>query len=333
MFKLSEQTSLELKSGTFTPSDKYVKLFRDGVKPRWMNFSLPTWLAFVGLHPTVCADMTAYPECDGEKWYEVLNNTQLKISRFNGILYAGFCQTRKGYTNIINLNMDEWKCIESAIATLEWTDVTSDMSTESLPSKKRKTVESTDLKTATADDDELILQRGDGERTVGVGVDVCGGTENHVLQQYQWSLQKRACEPYQRTLQTIPCDVIQMGEWTFLHEKCVASGEAYKAMYTQQGLRTSREPHLVINKRDQILPSAGELLKMTYTYLVRKEAHIIASKKCPGCVFQQEGQNEHMGPGGCLVDDPDLVDFYMKEACTQVSLRRAVDIIRTLCNK
>jgi hypothetical protein len=40
-----------------------------------------------------------------------------------------------------------------------------------------------------------------------------------------------------------------------------------------------------------------------------------------------------MGSRGCLAEVQELVDFYMQQACTQVPLRRAVDVIRKLCDK
>lgn len=112
MFKLSSSTNLQVLQSKFN-SGKYLKLVRIGnqtKKDRWLNFAASTWEAIDAMAQQITRELESlYGSEESEQSFEINGKNILKITKFRGLLYVGFCQVNGEFTNRININADEWK--------------------------------------------------------------------------------------------------------------------------------------------------------------------------------------------------------------------------------
>ena len=308
MFNLSENTKIEIADSSYGDSKKYIKLVRSaaGKKPmRWLNLSTPVWEAFSNITETVTEAAATYPEGDSETRYEVLHNTSVRLSRFMGQLYIGFCQVNKEYTNIINLKLSEWDSLKTQLDDIR--SALMSLNSTTTPKKRRgKPTQKKEKKQKLAPQRDAAKYDGDN--------DECGRA--NILHQYRCEV--RSAE-----------GVIETGDWSFLYEKSVDDGYIISEKYSD----ASEGVKVEIGQREQILPPPYELLKIVYSFLIRKEVDVIARELCPGCEADCFGQRDHMGHGGCLCEKMDRMNAYTDIASNRVSMQKAVDVIVLLYAK
>jgi hypothetical protein len=76
-----------------------------------------------------------------------------------------------------------------------------------------------------------------------------------------------------------------------------------------------------------------ELLKMIYTCIIRQQVKLLALENCNGCITSHGSQAQHMGPGGCLDEEMNNLNYYMNEARKNTPVSKALDIIKQLYEK
>ena len=324
MYKLSEKTCIQVATGA--DSSQYVKLTRTVLRDRWLNFSAKVWRAIVPIADSISADMKTcsnWPDNE-EKVYEIedVQATTLKLSRFNGATYVGFCVLNSQFRNIINLNEAEWYTlmvvvpeISDKMATVSNVN-TQDTATPLIvvptkPTKKRAesmTKHSQAVKKLGFGSQHEVVQSCGGLTTEVSASDIAGDS----IMQYQWVLQDGG-------------DEVQMGPWTFLKDDCEKDGMNAFIKANAEQLA------LVINTRPQLLPHPLELFKMVYSYMMCAQSMLIAEENCLGCTTDHPSQFEHLM--GCLIEETSAVDFYMQSAREHVSVASAVDVIRLLYEK
>lgn len=303
MFELSCNTHLHILQSKFN-SDKYLKLVRLGKnaekKERWLNFAASTWESIETTAQHITAELENFDgsgEC--EKSFEINEKTTLKISKFRGLLYVGFCQVNGDFTNRINLNTDEWKKL---IAVLQKVKKMLLHVPEPIKEKKKRP-----RATATSQGRNKKKKKKNEKCTSPKPCSSSGITK------YQWVI-----------LGNDGLERDRPERWYFIEETCKQDGIAHLE---------NDEEILLIDSQTEAPPAPLDLLELVYAYLVQENAQQISVEKCHGCQTSHPSQREHMSAGGCLSEQMEKTEYYMEDALAKVDVSQAVDIITKVYNR
>lgn len=340
MYQLSEKTSIDVRyNSTYkTHYVAFVRAAREDAKERWINISKKAWLALHEVAVDVYHAAEMFPDdSDEAKIFPLNENIFLKLSRYQGLVYVGLHHKKGPYNNVMNMNQDEWLQLTVHEPNIHAHITGATNTPQSVPKQQQPKPVKRVRKSAVKNEQQkggikklkLKPQKLDfTDDNACDGYDECGSGrpmssgQTPVLYQYRWHI-LRAGGDY---LSPLTSSV----NWTFIEDVCRAEGQAtLEAKENYYGC-IGDALALTVEKREHILPHPLELFKMAYTHLLRKEARIQALKKCTGCVNSWPSQLDHMGQGGCLVEEAELVAAYMDDATKQLDLAVVLDLIKTV---
>jgi hypothetical protein len=107
-FQLSATLAVEVVAAE--DGSRYLRLVRSrpNSRNRWLNISRHQWKIICSLVAELCAAATGLTADESHRDFAVSGSLHVRTSLFNELVYTGFCVRKAPFTNIINLNGDQW---------------------------------------------------------------------------------------------------------------------------------------------------------------------------------------------------------------------------------